>query len=141
MSWGDYFIGNIRVQLKVAKEVVAKLEATHDHRQLAEHKEVLRCEMKLKTLNLSLLQRTIARQESRAMWISEGRPTKFFHIQASARRHWNFIRSLEHEGHNLLTEDSKAAVIYDYFDSIMSTAPSRSCSIALDDLDLPHLKL
>jgi hypothetical protein len=29
MSWGDCFIGNIRVQLEVAKEVVAKLEATH----------------------------------------------------------------------------------------------------------------
>jgi hypothetical protein len=64
MSWGDHFIGNIRVQLKVAKEVMAKLEAARDHRQLAEHEEDLRCEMKLKTWGLSSLERTIARQES-----------------------------------------------------------------------------
>jgi hypothetical protein len=52
----------------------------------------------------------------------------------------NFIRSLEHEGHNLVAEDNKAA-IYDYFDSIMGTTPSRSCSIAFDNLDLPRLEL
>jgi hypothetical protein len=65
----------------------------------------------------------------------------FFHVQASARHHRNFIHSLEHEGHELVTEDNKATGIYDYFGSIMGTAPSRSCSTAFDDLDLPHLEL
>jgi hypothetical protein len=54
-SWSDRFIGNIQVQLEVAKEVVAKLEATRDTRQLAAHEESLRCQMKLKTLGLSSL--------------------------------------------------------------------------------------
>jgi hypothetical protein len=83
----DCFIGNIRVQLKVTKEVMTKLEAACDQCQMAEHEGSLCCEMKLKTLGLSSLQRTIARQESRAMWLSEGdAPTKFFHVQAGARR-------------------------------------------------------
>jgi hypothetical protein len=88
------------------------------------------------------LQRTIARQESRALWLSEGdAPTKFFHVQASARRRRNFIHSMEHEGHHLVAEDSKAAAIYEHFDSILGAAPSRSCSIAFDNMELPRLKL
>jgi hypothetical protein len=49
-SWSDHMIGNIHVQLEVAKEVVAKLEAAQDCWQLVVHEEALRCEMKLKSL-------------------------------------------------------------------------------------------
>jgi hypothetical protein len=85
-------VGNIHVQLKVAKEVVAKLEVARDCRQLAVHEEALHCQMKLKSMGLSSLQRTIAEQESRIWWLSEGdAPTKFFHVQASARQRCKFI--------------------------------------------------
>jgi hypothetical protein len=63
-SWNDCFIGNIRMQLEVAKEVLVNLEAAQDSRQLSVLEESLCCEMKLKTLELPSLQRTIARQES-----------------------------------------------------------------------------
>jgi hypothetical protein len=60
-SWNDRFIGSIGVQLEICKEVVVKLEAARDTHQLAAHEESLHCEMKLKSLGLSSLQRTIAR--------------------------------------------------------------------------------
>jgi hypothetical protein len=69
------------VQLEVTKEVMANLEAARDHRQLGTHEESLRCEMKLKSLGLSSLQRSIARQESRVLWLNEGdAPIRFFHV-------------------------------------------------------------
>jgi hypothetical protein len=71
-SWSDSFIGNIRTHLEVAKEVLAKLEAARDSHQLSSLEESLHCEMKLNTLGLSSLQRTIARQESQVLWLSEG---------------------------------------------------------------------
>jgi hypothetical protein len=120
--------------------VVAKLEAARDSRQLAAHEESLRYELKLKSLGLSSLQRTIARQESRVLWLSGGdAPTKFFHVQANARRRRKFIRSLEHDGQILVSEDHKAATVFDYFDSIMGTPPAHDCSIAFAHLDLPQL--
>jgi hypothetical protein len=131
-SWADRFISNVKTQLEMAKEVVAKLEAARDHCQLAAHEESLRCEMKLKTLGLSSLHRSIARQESRVLWLSEGdAPTRFFHAQASVRRRRRqFIRSLEHEGHTLVSEESKATTVFEFFYSIMGTAPNWSCSIS-----------
>jgi hypothetical protein len=139
-NWSDRFIGSIRLQLEITKEVVAKLEVARDSRQLAPHEESLRCELKLKSLGLSSLQRIIARQESRVLWLSEGdAPIKFFHVQANARHRRKFIRSLEHDGQILVSEDHKVATVFDYFDSIMGTPPAHDCSIAFVHMDLPQL--
>jgi hypothetical protein len=39
-SWSDRFIGNIRVQLEIAKEVVHWLEFARDRRHVLAHEEV-----------------------------------------------------------------------------------------------------
>jgi hypothetical protein len=76
--WSDRFIRNIRMQLELAKEVAHRLEIARDQRTLATLEELLRQELKLKLLDLSSLQRTIAWQESRPLWLSKGDvPIKF----------------------------------------------------------------
>jgi hypothetical protein len=57
------------------------------------------------------------------------------------RRHHQFLRPIEHEGHTLVSEDSKAAAVFEFFDGIMGRASSRSCSIDIQHLDVPHLDL
>jgi hypothetical protein len=85
-SWSDWFIGNIRLQLTMAQEVVLRLECTRDRLQLVLHEEALRHRLKLKSHGLSSLQRTITRHESRLLWLSEGDPpTRFFHVHANSR--------------------------------------------------------
>jgi hypothetical protein len=69
-SWSDRFIGNVRLQLVIAQEVVLRLEQARESRPLTSHEETLRCRMKLKSLGLASLQRTIGRQESRLLWLS-----------------------------------------------------------------------
>jgi hypothetical protein len=71
-SWSDKHIGNVRMQLEVAKEVVHRLEMARDRRTLAAHEESLRQRLKLKSLSPSSLQRSITHQESRLLWPSEG---------------------------------------------------------------------
>jgi hypothetical protein len=115
-SWSDRSIDNIKMQLVVAKEVVLQLEKARDRRQLTTHEESLRQEFKMKSLGLSSFQRTIARQESRLLWLREGdAPSKFFHIHANHRRRKNFIHELEHEGQRITSEECKADVIFQFF--------------------------
>jgi hypothetical protein len=123
-SWSDSCVGNIRIELEVAKEIVLCLEMACDRRVLSSHEELLRQEFKLKSLGLSSLQRTIARQESCLLWLSEGdAPMKFFHVHANARWRKKFIRLLEHEGQCLLSEESKTEVVFQFFDDIWRTDP------------------
>jgi hypothetical protein len=61
-SWSDRFIENICMQLELAKEIVHRLDAARDQRTLVVHEESLHQEMKLKSLGLSSLQRTIEQQ-------------------------------------------------------------------------------
>jgi hypothetical protein len=77
-SWSARSIGSVRAQLELAKEVRHQLEMVHDHWPMVAHEDVLRCTMKLKSLGQSSLQRTIAKQELRIIWLSEGDAPNFF---------------------------------------------------------------
>jgi hypothetical protein len=125
------------LQLEIAKEVVSRLEMA-----LAHHEESLCQRLKLKSLALSSLPRTIAHQESRLIWLKEGNtPTKFFHIHANARRRKKFIGTLEHVGQILVTKESKAHAFFDFFDDVLGTPPLRMSSMDLQCLGLPRANL
>jgi hypothetical protein len=122
-SWSDRTIDSTRQQLALAKEVLQQLEGDRDSRQLASHEESLWQFVKLKSLGLASLQRTVARQESRLLWLWEGdAATKFFHAHANTHRHKNFIRALEHEGRSVASKEGKAEVAFNYFDEMLGAA-------------------
>jgi hypothetical protein len=98
--------------------------------------------MKLKSLGLSSLQRSIARQESRILWLANGdSPIKFFHIHANARRRRKFIRSLEHDGQVLVSEDRKVEAFLNFFEKLLGSPLTRTHGLDLDRLQLPQLQL
>jgi hypothetical protein len=141
-SWSDRSIDNIKMQLVVAKEVVLQLEKARDRRQLTTHEESLRQEFKMKSLGLSSFQRTIARQESRLLWLREGdAPSKFFHIHANHRRWKNFIHELEHEGQRITSEECKADVIFQFFHQVLGYPVNCTHSINLEPLSGPRQDL
>jgi hypothetical protein len=58
---------------------LGRLEEVGDCQPLSSHEEALCKELKLKAMGLSLLQRTIASQESWVLWLREGdASTNFF---------------------------------------------------------------
>jgi hypothetical protein len=141
-SWSDRFLGNVRMQLEIAKEVVHRLEMVHDHRTLAPHEEELRKLLKGKALGLALLQRSIARQEARAHWLSEGdASTRFFHSYTNSRKRRNHIHELEKDGHVFTEEHAKANLIFNYFEDILGTSATRSNTINMQALGLSALNL
>lgn len=114
------------------------LESAQEKRPLSPHEQELRKELKMKTLGLASLSRTIARQRSRIHFLAEGDAnTRFFQIQACHRRRKNYIHTIKHNDNTLVTESDKRAVVDDYYESIMSTHRPRSARLNLDFLGLP----
>jgi hypothetical protein len=102
-SWSDTFVGNIRVQLEIAKEVVHWLEFARDRRHVLAHEEVLRKKLNLQSLGLAFLQCS----KLRLLWLKEGDTlTHFFHIHANSRHCKKFIPTLKHDGRTLVAEGS-----------------------------------
>jgi hypothetical protein len=76
------------------------------------------------------------------LWIKEGdAPTNFFHVHANSHRRKKFIHTLEHHGHVLVAEESKAQAFFDFFDDVLGTPPMRACNVDFQDLDLPTCNL
>jgi hypothetical protein len=70
-----------------------------DHRHMEQFEEALRQSLKCKALGLAPLQWTIARQESRVLWLSKGdTSTLFFHSYANSRKPRNHVHSLVCDG-------------------------------------------
>jgi hypothetical protein len=139
-SWSDRFIGNIRLQLELDKEVIHKFEVARDMHQLQPHEEELCLSLKAKSLGLASLQHSVAHQESRLLWLSEGDAlTKFLHIHANTHRRKKFVRCIEHDGETLFAKERKAEAFHSYFDNILGYSLVRSHMIHLDLLDLPQL--
>jgi hypothetical protein len=63
-SWSNKFIGSIRLQLAVTREVIFKLDQAQDFRALSAEEFTLCGELKFKMLCLASLARTLARQRS-----------------------------------------------------------------------------
>jgi hypothetical protein len=75
------------------------------------------------------------------LWLKEGdAPTKFFHIQADGRKHRDHIHSLQHGGLQLVSEDAKASVMFDFFKNVLGTPPEHTNVMNLDVLDPPRVQ-
>jgi hypothetical protein len=91
-SWSDKNVGNIRMQIECAKELIFRFDVAQETRQLSRIEAWFRRELKKKYLGLCSLQRTVARQRSRINWLKEGEAnSKNFHLHANHRRRKNFI--------------------------------------------------
>ena len=134
-SWSMQNMGSVRSQLFMAREIIAQLDAAQDHRALNEIELSLRRQLKLATLGLASLARTIARQRSRIRHLEEGDAnTKYFHLQACHRGRKNQIPAILHDGIWLSDNGEKSNIIYEYYNDILGKPFLRSHSIQLSGL-------
>jgi hypothetical protein len=86
-KWAQRKVGNIKLQLEMAKEILHRLEIARDSQKLSDIEDWLRKKLKLHCLGLASLERTIARLWSRILYLREGDAnTAFFHQQARYRK-------------------------------------------------------
>lgn len=141
-QWSQKFVGSIRLQLAVAREVTLKLEQAQERRTLTADELQLRRELKYKCLGLASLAQTIARQRSRINFIAEGDAnSKFFHLQACLRTRQNFIDTLSQDGHTIAAEQDKSQSIFEHFNSILGSIVARQHNLDFDALNIPRANL
>lgn len=79
-KWSDKWIGDIKLQIVIALEVISRLDKAMDGRTLTTQEGELRKTRKRKQLGLCSLERSIARQRSRILYLKEGDvSTRLFH--------------------------------------------------------------
>jgi hypothetical protein len=110
-SWSDKKVGNIKLQLELARELLHQLEVAQDSRSLSSSEVWLRNSIKKHSLALSSLSRTMARLRSRISWLKEGDAnTSLFHAQARFRQKKNFIAAVRSDDGQIWTaQEDKAA--------------------------------
>ena len=124
----------------MAHEVIRLMDAAMDQRPLSDAEFWLRRQLKKKILGLASLQRTIARQQSRLLWLKEGDAnTGFFQSYASARRRRNHIFKLQKEGSEATTQQAMDELAVDHFGKLIGIPGQRQHCLNLQHLDLPHV--
>jgi hypothetical protein len=141
-QWSQKFVGSVRFQLAVPKEVIFKLEKAQDTRHLSMEELELRIELKFKCLGFTSLARTIARQCLHILHLKEGDAnTHYFQLQACHCSRKSFIDRLTHHGCTLVDEEEKADVIFQHFSSIFGDEVPRARALNFKLLQLPKVDL
>jgi hypothetical protein len=121
--WSRNHVGDIKLQLAVATEVIFQLEVAQESRVLADGERALLSNLKNRILALSVLNKIQIRQRSRLTWIKEGDVnSKFFHIKANSRRRKNFIQSLQTPSGIAISAQDKENELYRFFKERLASA-------------------
>ena len=139
--WNDSRIGNVRLQLAVAREVILRFDEEQERRVLEGWEQDLHRALKLRVLGLASLQRTIARQRSRLLFLRGDANTRFFNLQACHRNRQNRIAALRVHEETVVTDHAMGSALYDYFNGLLGVNFHRSRRFNLEVLGLPTMQL
>jgi hypothetical protein len=113
-----------------------------ESRLLSPEERALRRLLKKKLLGLASLERTLARQRLRLLWLREGDAcTRFFQTHATHRRCKNYIGHLLVENRRVTDHVDKAEAVDSFFGDLLGTSADRPFSLDLDYLGIPSIDL
>lgn len=127
----------MRQQIEWAKELIWRFDVAEEKRVLSPGERWFLGALKKKMLGLCLLQRMIARQQSRIHWLREGDAnTHFFHLHANNRRRRSFITQLKVDGTWLQSHSGMEDALHEFFVQLVGKPVPRSHSLDLEYLNV-----
>ncbi|XP_020191796.1 uncharacterized protein [Aegilops tauschii subsp. strangulata] len=141
-KWSDRWIGNVKLQITIALEVITRLDIAMEARVLSDEERELRKCLKHKLLGLCSLERSIARQRLRLLQLREGDGnTRLFHQQESHRQQKNVMRSVRYNGQIYSGQDEVASAVDAYYGRAFGWCEARQHTLNLEGLNLPQRDL
>ena len=133
--WHSQHCSHMTKTLDIVNELIFRLDAARDVRQLTPQEHRFRNFLKVRCLGIVALERAMWRQRSRVTWIRLGDTgTKFFHIKASSRRRKNYIQVIEHNDCMITGQEDKLKIAWDFFNTLIGTPKERAAAINLQAL-------
>ena len=126
------------MQLLIAKELTLRFDQAQELRELSVEELQLRKDLKKLILGLSSLERTIARQRSRLLFLSEGDAnTRFFHLHANGRKRKNYILRLrDPTTGDPVSGDSMATILFNFFSDLLVSEKARPCTLNFEAIGI-----
>jgi len=141
-QWAKHTIGNNKLLICAARQLIAILDVVQEHRQLSSAESLLRRDLKARYLGLTAVEKLRARQQSRLINIKANEAnSKLFFLQANGRRRKNFIRQLQTADGLMHTQEEKANYVYQHFTSRIGMQYNREVTLDWDQLQLPRFDL
>ncbi|XP_073358223.1 uncharacterized protein [Aegilops tauschii subsp. strangulata] len=130
--WSARTIGNVSLQLMVAREIIPRLDAAQDLRPLSSGEAWLRRRLKASYLGLASLERTIARQRVRLAWLrSDDASVPALKVHASHRKQRTYMASVQVGDRVISDHEGMAKAAYDHFTTILGTDTRREFTLDL----------
>lgn len=140
-KWSRSKIGNNRLLLCAAKQLVAILDVVQESRQLTELELALKRDLKAKILGMTAVEKLRVKQQSRLAHIKAAEAqAKIFHVHLNGRKRKNFIQTLEAEGRNIHLHEEKEEHIFQHFSKQFGLVPQRSHTLDWDTIQLNKLQ-
>lgn len=139
--WSKTLFSDARVQFYMANELILHLDVAQETRMLSPAEFNLRKLLKLRVLDLALIERARKRQCSRITWLKLGDAnTSFFHVRINSRRHKNFIQMLHAGGRVDTSHLDKEEMIADHCTGPLGSRSQRPCTLNWQELNIPVIE-
>nr|XP_020196053.1 uncharacterized protein LOC109781868 [Aegilops tauschii subsp. strangulata] len=141
-AWGQRRVGHIDMQIAIANLVILRFDCARETRVLTGEERWLRRTLKHLVLGLSSLERAIARQRSRMIWLQEGDAnTKLFHLVANGRKLKSFIPAISVAGTTITDQAAKEEAFFEAYSDLLGSCGSREHTLDLDYLGIEPIDL
>jgi hypothetical protein len=139
---GKKCIGNVKLQLAVAKEVLWLFDQAQERRNLNQTETTFKAKLKATYLGMLVLDRMKAKQRSRLTNIKcADVNSKLFYLRANGRKRKKYI-PIMHTPHGLaISHEDKEVEIVRHFSGLLGMKPHGSLSLNWSKLDYPWFDL
>ena len=137
-QWSKSKIGNVKLLLCAAKQLIGILDVVQEFRQLSVLEVRLKCDLKACFLGLIAVEKIRAKQQSRIRGIKAAdAQTKLFFMQINGRKRKNYIKHLLTEEGQVHTHTEKEQHIFYHFSKKFGPPVARQFTLDWDRLGLP----
>ena len=141
-DWAKSKIGNIKLLMYAARQLIGILDVVQEFRQLSEEEIQLKRDLKIRFLGMAAVEKLRCKQASRLTSIRAAEAnSKLFYLQAKGRKRKNFISELQEDDRILRSHGVKEGCLLNHFNRPFGSPPVRVETLNWEALGLPHVNL